>query len=108
MFSTTAEDSGRRDPAHAVSAAKRLADFLRSALRGSQPIQGAVTMMRTNEAGWDRGIRVVLGVALISLALGGVWWPWGLIGAVPLLTGLTGNCPLYGLFGVSTCKAKHA
>jgi hypothetical protein len=63
--------------------------------------------MRTNEARWDRGIRVVVGLALMSLAIGGIWWPWGLLGAVPLLTGLTGHCPVYVLFGVSTCKVNH-
>jgi hypothetical protein len=64
--------------------------------------------MRTNEAGWDRGVRVIVGMGLIALAIGGVWWPWGLVGAVPLLTGVTGNCPLYTVFGVSTCKVNNA
>lgn len=27
----------------------------------------------------------------------------GLIGVVPLLTALIGNCPLYSVFGFSTC-----
>ncbi len=47
-------------------------------------------------------------MGLIALAIGGVWWPWGLVGAVPLLTGVTGNCPLYTVFGVSTCKVNNA
>lgn len=64
--------------------------------------------MRTNEAGWDRGVRVVVGLGLMALAISGVWWPWGLVGAVPLLTGATGMCPLYTVFGVSTCKAHNA
>jgi hypothetical protein len=63
--------------------------------------------MRINEAGWDRTLRAVVGLALISLAVSGVWWPWGLVGAVPLLTGLSGVCPLYSLFGLSTCKVKQ-
>jgi hypothetical protein len=64
--------------------------------------------MQTNEAGWDRGVRVVAGIGLVALAFTGVWWPWGLIGAVPLLTGLTGVCPLYSLLGMSTCKVPSA
>jgi hypothetical protein len=64
--------------------------------------------MRTNEAGWDRSVRVVVGIGLMGLAVSGVWWPWGLVGAVPLLTGVTGMCPLYTVFGVSTCKTNNA
>ena len=64
--------------------------------------------MTRNEAGWDRGLRVVAGVGLMALALGGAWWPWGLLGAVPLLTGLTGWCPAYSVFGLSTCPVHKA
>ncbi|MFO0548313.1 MAG: DUF2892 domain-containing protein [Polyangiaceae bacterium] len=58
-----------------------------------------------NEHPIERALRVVLGLTLLSLAFFGpkVWW--GFFGAVPLLTGLLGSCPLYTLFGVSTCKA---
>jgi hypothetical protein len=31
---------------------------------------------------------------------------WGYIGLVPLATGLLGNCPLYSVFGFSTCPLK--
>ena len=58
--------------------------------------------MRTNEARWDRAARVVVGIGLMAMALGGVWWPWGLVGAVPLLTGVTGYCPVYAVVGVRT------
>ena len=64
--------------------------------------------MTRNTAGWDRGLRVVVGAGLWVLALSGVWWPWGLVGAVPILTGLTGWCPAYSLFGLSTCPAQKA
>ncbi|MGB1023509.1 MAG: YgaP family membrane protein [Paracoccaceae bacterium] len=30
---------------------------------------------------------------------------WGWVGLVPLLTGLVGNCPLYAILGIKTCKA---
>jgi hypothetical protein len=29
---------------------------------------------------------------------------FGLIGLVPLLTGIVGNCPLYSLLGIDTCR----
>ncbi len=52
----------------------------------------------------DRAIRVVLGVVLIALVFVGPKSPWGLVGIVPLATGLLGFCPAYRLFGVNTCK----
>jgi hypothetical protein len=32
---------------------------------------------------------------------------WGLIGIVPLVTGLIGNCPLYSILGINTCSVKN-
>lgn len=61
-----------------------------------------------NEHPVERVVRVLAGGALVALAIAGPAAPWGYIGAVPLLTGLTGNCPLYGLLGVSTCRVKTA
>jgi hypothetical protein len=34
----------------------------------------------------------------------GVLGAWAWIGLVPLLTGLAGTCPLYSIFGISTCR----
>ncbi len=59
-----------------------------------------------NEHKVERAIRVVLGVALLSLTFVGPKTMWGLIGLVPLVTGLLGSCPIYTLTGVSTCKLK--
>lgn len=58
-----------------------------------------------NEGTVDRSIRIVLGIALISLVFVGPQTYWGLVGVVPLTTGLIGWCPLYRLFGISTCRA---
>jgi hypothetical protein len=58
----------------------------------------------TNEGTLDRTIRIVLGIGLISLVFFGPHTPWGLIGFVPLATGLVGFCPLYRLVGLNTCR----
>lgn len=63
-------------------------------------------LMPTNEATIDRVIRVVLGVVLLSLTVVGPHTLWGLVGLVPLATGLVGSCPLYTLLGLSTCPVK--
>lgn len=61
--------------------------------------------MKQNVGPVDKIVRVVIGIGLLSmlfLAEGQARW-LGLIGIVPLLTALTGNCPLYSLFGFSSC-----
>ncbi len=58
----------------------------------------------TNEGTADRVIRVVLGLALLSLTVFGPATPWGYVGIVPLATGIFGFCPLYRLVGISTCR----
>lgn len=59
--------------------------------------------MTTNTAGWDRTIRIVLGLALLSLVVVGPQTLWGLVGLIPLMTGLAGFCPAYRLVGINTC-----
>lgn len=54
----------------------------------------------------ERTIRVALGLGILSLAFLGPRTPWGFLGIVPLVTGLIGSCPLYTLFGISTCRVK--
>lgn len=54
----------------------------------------------------DRGVRVLLGLGLLSLTVFGPQTMWGLVGIVPLATGLIGTCPLYSLLGLSTCPAS--
>lgn len=57
----------------------------------------------TNEHPVERVLRVVLGLGLLSLVFVGPKSWWGLIGLVPLLTGLAGTCPLYSILGINTC-----
>jgi len=64
--------------------------------------------MKCNVGGMDRVLRIILGLAVLSLYffLNGANKYWSLVGLVPLLTGLLGFCPLYPLFGANTCKTK--
>jgi hypothetical protein len=61
----------------------------------------------TNEGTIDRVIRVAAGAVILSLAFVGPQTPWGYVGVIPLLTGLVGFCPIYKLFGISTCPAPE-
>ncbi len=63
-------------------------------------------LLPKNEHIAERVIRIVLGVFLLSLVFFGPQTYWGLIGLVPLVTGLVGSCPLYTLLGMSTCPLK--
>ena len=56
----------------------------------------------------ERVIRVLVGLALVSLVFVGPKTPWGWIGILPILTGASGLCPLYTLLGISTCPKKSA
>jgi hypothetical protein len=61
--------------------------------------------LSTNTGPVDRGIRVALGLALLTLTFAGPKTPWGFVGLLPLITGLVGVCPAYSIFGFSTCPA---
>jgi hypothetical protein len=66
-------------------------------------------LLPRNEHTIDRVVRVVLGLSVFSLLLIGPLPGWGLVGLVgivPLATGLLGSCPIYTLFGISTCPMK--
>lgn len=59
--------------------------------------------MQTNVGGVDRVVRFVLGVAIIAVGIAyGSWW--GLIGIVPLVTGLVGWCLLYRVLKMSGAR----
>ena len=61
--------------------------------------------MSVNEGALDRAVRVIVGLAIMSLVFIGPQTPWGWLGIVPLLTGLVGFCPAYAVFGIKTCRA---
>jgi hypothetical protein len=59
-----------------------------------------------NEGTVDRVLRVIVGLGLLSLVVVGPQTMWGLVGLVPLLTGLFGFCPAYKLLGLNTCPVR--
>ncbi len=60
--------------------------------------------MMKNVGSVDRILRIVVGLALIAIAVTGPKVVWGWIGIVPLATALIGWCPAYSIFGLKTCK----
>lgn len=63
-------------------------------------------MFAKNEGTVDRVVRVVAGLAILSLVFVGPQTPWGWLGIVPIVTGASGSCPVYSLFGINTCASK--
>ena len=64
-------------------------------------------MIKANVGGIDRVARIALGIALllaVALVEGPLRW-WGLIGIMPLLTGVFRFCPAYLPFGLNSCEA---
>lgn len=64
--------------------------------------------MQINVGNPDRIVRIIVGLVLLSLTL---WldspWRWlGLIGLMPLATGLSGRCAGYRLLGLNTCPMR--
>lgn len=62
--------------------------------------------MKKNIHPVERAVRVIAGLAILSLVFVGPETLWGLLGIIPLATGLIGWCPPYQLLGVNTCGKK--
>jgi Protein of unknown function (DUF2892) len=62
--------------------------------------------MKTNIGNAERIIRIVIGIAVLSLALFGPRAQWAYLGIFPILTGVIGWCPPYALLGISTVRAS--
>jgi len=65
--------------------------------------------MKANEGSIDRVVRLVLGMALLALALfvlsGVAAVVVGVVAFIPLLTGAVGYCPLYAVARIRTNAA---
>lgn len=57
--------------------------------------------MKCNVGATDRLVRIIAGLIILLLGLIYRNW-WGLIGLIPLLTGVFRFCPLYLPFKIST------
>ena len=67
--------------------------------------------MEKNMNGIDRIIRVVIAIAAVvgaaAVGFGSVGaWILLVVGGIMLVTAAVGFCPLYRVFGVSTCKVR--
>lgn len=65
--------------------------------------------MNANEASWDRIVRVILGLVLLYVGWAVIQPQFGLwsivallIGAILLITGAIGTCPIYSLLKINT------
>ncbi|ODT66629.1 MAG: hypothetical protein ABS75_26515 [Pelagibacterium sp. SCN 63-23] len=72
--------------------------------------------MRVNVGSIDRWIRLAVGLVLVALPLlpgltlfANPWAFWGslVVGLVLAVTALVRFCPLYAIFGLSTCKVAN-
>lgn len=62
--------------------------------------------MKINVGKSDRILRIVTGIAIIAGgAFMGSWW--GLVGVVPLATGVIRWCPAYLPLGINTCETEN-
>lgn len=65
--------------------------------------------MKANVGNTERIIRVIIGIALLSLlfVLEGNMRYLGLIGIIPLATAAVSWCPVWALLGINTCPATQ-
>ena len=64
--------------------------------------------MKQNIGTIERVIRITAGLLILSLTMVGPQSLWGLLGIIPLTTGIVGWCPPYAMLGISTCKKRNA
>lgn len=64
-------------------------------------------MMKCNIGKADKVIRIFVGLGMLSLIflMRDPSRFFGLIGVIPLVTGIAGTCPIYSLLGINSCKS---
>lgn len=69
-------------------------------------------MFKTNVGGIDRVLRIAVGAALLAAFFlmpgSGFRWVFVVLGVVALGTGLMKTCPLYSIFGFSSCPLRKS
>lgn len=60
-----------------------------------------------NENGFDRLVRIILGMLVLSLVFVAPKTPLGWIGLIPLATALIGFWPARTLFEINTCRKRR-
>lgn len=60
-----------------------------------------MAVMSRNIGNAERAVRALLGIAILSLVFVGPRTPWAWLGIIPILTALSGWCPLYTALGIS-------
>ncbi len=68
--------------------------------------------LQVNESTPDRVVRAVVGIVLLAaVVFGAVVAPWaylaGFAGALLVVTGIAGFCPLYAILRISTLPARR-
>jgi hypothetical protein len=61
--------------------------------------------VKCNVGRTEQIIRIAIGVSIIIIGLYFRNW-WGIIGLIPIITGLIRYCPISDILGISTCDAK--
>lgn len=65
-----------------------------------------VVKLKCNVGKTERTIRILLGAFIVLLGVYYKNW-WGIIGLIPIITGIIGYCPLSDILGISTCKNQE-
>lgn len=60
--------------------------------------------MKTNIGAVERPIRILLGLAITSLAFWGPETPWAYLGLILVVTGFIKYCPIWHALGINTDK----
>lgn len=76
--------------------------MLNSSIRITIELTEEEEIMEANVGQTDKIVRIVAGLALLSLTVIGPKTMLGLIGIVPLATAFINFCPAYKLLGIST------
>ncbi len=64
--------------------------------------------MEQNMGYVEQAVRMLLGLAIVSLAFVGPQTVWAWLGALVTFAGAWGVCPIYTLLGINRCESSKA